>query len=326
MSDTALRRVLVATDFSVVADTAVERAAELAGAHHAELRLVHAVVYIEAAEVASALTAATYEQLLRTAGARLEELAVRLRGRGLRVSTAFDFGQPAQLILREAGQWRPDLLVVGTRGLGGWRHLLLGSTAERVIEQATCPVLAVHEGDPQRPLSGRRVLAATDFSAGARAALGRAVSLLDLGAGDSLVLAHVFHVPAMVTSPVVGPHVAAVAADGTLRQDALAALDREAAPLRAQGLPARWELLEGYPPEALVAAARRLGVDLVVMGTRGRTGLAHLLLGSTAERVLQRAPCPVLVVPAAAERMADAAPSAAEEPVATAVAAVDPEC
>jgi nucleotide-binding universal stress UspA family protein len=317
---------MVATDFSPAAATAVERAAELAAAHDAELRLVHAVVYVEAAEAASLPTAATYDQLLASGGARLEELAVRLRGRGLRVTLAFDFGQPAQLVLREAARWLPDLLVVGTRGLGGWRHLLLGSTAERILEHATCPVLAVHEGDPQRPLTHRRVLAATDFSSGAQEALRRAVSLLALGGGDSLVLAHVFHVPAMVTSPLGGAHVAAVGVDGTLRQDALAALDRESTPLRAQGLPVRWELLEGYPPEALVAAARRLDADLVVMGTRGRTGLAHLLLGSTAERVLQRAPCPVLVVPAAVQRAADAVPTASEEAAAPSFAAVDSEC
>jgi nucleotide-binding universal stress UspA family protein len=53
---------------------------------------------------------------------------------------------------------------------------------------------------------------------------------------------------------------------------------------------------EGYPPEVIVEAARELDVDLVAMGTHGRTGLRHLLLGSNAERVIEHAPCPVLTV------------------------------
>jgi nucleotide-binding universal stress UspA family protein len=53
---------------------------------------------------------------------------------------------------------------------------------------------------------------------------------------------------------------------------------------------------EGYPPEVIVSTAKSIGCDLITMGTHGGTGLAHLLLGSTAERVVQTAECPVLTV------------------------------
>jgi nucleotide-binding universal stress UspA family protein len=318
-----IRKILVATDFSPAAATAVERAAELATSSQAELRLVHAVVYAELAEEAIALEAATVEQLRRLAGERLEELATKLRGRGLRVSTLVDYGQPAPVILAAAGA-HTDLLVVGTRGLGGWRHLMLGSTAQRVLQRASCPVLAVHAGERQPPPRRRRVLVATDFSSGSREASRRAARVLALGEGDSVVLVHVYHEPVVVSGAVARSPRAVVEANH--RQEALAQLEAELEMLRAQGASARWELLEGYPPEALLDAARRLDADFMVMGSRGRTGLAHLLLGSTAERVLQRAPCAVLVVPSS--RPVAAVGETVDEGVVLvgAAAAVDEQC
>jgi universal stress protein A len=66
--------------------------------------------------------------------------------------------------------------------------------------------------------------------------------------------------------------------------------------MRANGLHAEAILRHGNPYEEIVNAAREIGVDLIVIGSHGYTGLGRLLLGSTADRVLQYAPCPVLVV------------------------------
>jgi nucleotide-binding universal stress UspA family protein len=69
-----------------------------------------------------------------------------------------------------------------------------------------------------------------------------------------------------------------------------------AEPLREEGLTVETRTDEGYPPEVIVNVAQEIGCDMIAMGTHGRTGLAHLLLGSTAERVVQHAGCPVLTV------------------------------
>ncbi|MGB6995571.1 MAG: universal stress protein, partial [Thermoanaerobaculia bacterium] len=73
-------------------------------------------------------------------------------------------------------------------------------------------------------------------------------------------------------------------------------LDKFAEPLRRNGIEVNILAIEGYPPEVIVDQAEFLKVDLVAMGTHGRTGLSHVLLGSTAERVVQKAACPVLTV------------------------------
>jgi nucleotide-binding universal stress UspA family protein len=183
MSDTTrhpLRKILVGTDFSLVAEAAVEQAARLAAASGAELRLIHAESYAEAAAAAAALQPATLEAMRAHALRQLENRAQELRRRGLAVSTFIEHGQPSVVLLSAGAAWGADLLVVGTRGLGGLQRLLLGSTARRVVERATCPVLAVHHAVPEGRGPRRRVLVATDFSADARGAARRAIEILGL--------------------------------------------------------------------------------------------------------------------------------------------------
>jgi nucleotide-binding universal stress UspA family protein len=296
-----MHRILAATDFSPAAGVALEHAATLALRAGAELRLLHVLPLpltpALAPETAVTLPVApglTEESLAAQA---LNECASGLRARGLEVSVSTPSGQPAEAIVAEAAVWHADLVVVGTRGHSAWRNLLLGSTAEQVVERAECPVLAVHAGDAPHEAATRRVLVATDFSATARAATRRAIALLGLTDRDTLVLAHVVRQPAPVASavpPYTGGEIHAL-----VRSESMAELVREAEGLRPVGLAPQVELLDGHPPTALAAAARELDADLIVIGTRGLSGFAHLLLGSTAERLVQSAQCPVLVVPPA---------------------------
>jgi len=147
---------------------------------------------------------------------------------------------------------------------------------------------------------------------------------LEIEAGDSVVLTHAHHLSPAVSMAVSPFNRSEI--DGLVRQEANAQLERESSELREMGLTCRHELLDGMPVATLVAATANIDADLVVIGTLGHTGLAHLLLGSTAERVAERAPCPVLVVPARAVAPAEAAN---EEPAAAApapVASVDEQC
>jgi nucleotide-binding universal stress UspA family protein len=133
----------------------------------------------------------------------------------------------------------------------------------------------------------RQILFATDFSDVSRRA-GRTAADLARHFGARL---HVLHVIPPVTDPTPAP-------------EALAAAVADLGP----GLDVVPATANGIASRQIVAHARRTGVDLIVIGTHGRTGFSHALLGSVAEAVVRRAPCQVLTVPAAA-----AAPAAPEE-------------
>lgn len=136
----------------------------------------------------------------------------------------------------------------------------------------------------------RRILVPTDGSERSRIALDRALELAQLTQGSVTGIfvvdqASFMGVPAGIEWDTLTQ---ALQAEG---RRALAELETAA---RAKGVPVETHLVEGHPAQRIVEAAARF--DLVCMATLGRTGFAHLLLGSVAERVIRHAPCPVLVV------------------------------
>jgi nucleotide-binding universal stress UspA family protein len=112
--------------------------------------------------------------------------------------------------------------------------------------------------------------------------------------GSKLVLVHAYHLPVEFQQL----EATYLPADfwANVRSEAESALGKTAEALRAQGFEVEVVVREGYPATVIEEEAQRLGADLIVIGTRGLSGLKHLLLGSVAERVVQRAPCPVLTV------------------------------
>jgi nucleotide-binding universal stress UspA family protein len=137
----------------------------------------------------------------------------------------------------------------------------------------------------------QRVLAPIDFSASAARVVEMAGRVVD--DGGEIVLLHVVDwVPTVVEGAFVGmPNVQET---NRVRDQSMQKLEEMR---RAHaGLPIRVEVVEGQPAAEIVDLAKRLPADVVVIGTHGRTGIGHLLLGSVAERVLRRASCPVLVV------------------------------
>lgn len=297
-----LQRIVAATDFSATAEAAVEWAGALAREHGAVLHLIHGLTvpvplpdYVPTQ--ASASTAAGLQATLHEiALGKLEEAARPARDAGIAVEVSADIGVPSQIITSHAREVEADLVVVGTQGLTGFRHLLLGSTAERVVQHAHCPVLTVHPSDRERQRRIRTILAPTDFSTTAARAIRVADSILGNADGSRarLVLLHAYQLPIEYTAYGAVPTSLDFMKDtGAEAQDKL---DQMAEELRAEGIDAEARICEGYPPEVIVEQAAELGADLIAMGTHGRTGLRHLLLGSTAERVVQHAGCPVLTV------------------------------
>ena len=147
-----------------------------------------------------------------------------------------------------------------------------------------------------QPLSIKRIIVGTDFSEGSDAAMATALAFAI--ANHAVVdLVHVLE-PGVLFAPV---SLGAMAlADGpALFEEIDRALAFRADEAQRAGLVCQTDSLQGFPPGEIVRHAKKTGADLIVIGTHGRTGIAHAILGSVAERIVQRAGCPVLVVPQA---------------------------
>jgi nucleotide-binding universal stress UspA family protein len=237
--------------------------------------------------------------LLQNASAQLVDLKGRAGRRGIAVTTRVATGIPSEEVITAARAEDSDLIVVGTRGKTGLAHILLGSTAERVIRGAPCPVLAVRtepvdieqEGSGSRPVTLERILVPVDFSDCSLDALEYA-AVVAQQAEASLTLVHVLE-------PVT------YGLDFTLDQSKTRhseveswrkRLEELASSLRAFHISVESRLWGGLPVDSILDAAQTLPCDLIVMGTHGRRGISHAISGSVAEAVLRKARVPVLTV------------------------------
>ena len=292
-----VQTILATTDFSTTAAAGVEWAAEIAKSHQARIVLVHALappIPPAASPDFIAMPPDFHQQYRDAAVQKLEAAAGRLRARGIETLTELGVGPAAPTVIELAAKYSADLIVLGTRGLTGFRHLLLGSTAQHVVQKARCPVLAVHPDDAEKHRAIRSILVPTDFSEGTESVLQAAGSILHPDKDARLVLLHAYHLPVEFTALGTVPMTPRLYADAA--DQAREKLEELAKPLRALGIRVETVAREGYPPTVIEEEARAQQVDLIAMGTHGRSGLRHLLLGSTAERVVQHAPCPVLTV------------------------------
>ncbi len=143
-------------------------------------------------------------------------------------------------------------------------------------------------------ISIRRVLVPVDFSDHSAKALEYAIAIAK-ALGSKIDLIHAYHVPVAVQ----GPYTAPIPVEYTesIRKGAQANLDEWLQRVTASGVSGESHLVQGPPAVAITDAAQALGVDHIVMGTRGLTGLRHVILGSVAERTVRLSACPVTTVP-----------------------------
>lgn len=305
------RKVLVATDLSLGSDEAVRRAAAVARRSGAALAVCHVVP--------NALRASVLFPQLNvpeptSAVALTDRAAEAVAGQVSRVAalerSSYELfvaeGAPDARVVAAAEEWAADLVVVGASGRSATERLLLGSVAERVVRHASVPVLVA------RPGNGRGVLAATDLSDPSLPALSAGAAEAR-EAGCRLLAMH-----ALELSPGLVADATAAFGGGPLPpppelvdQMRALAVDSLTTAVGLAGAPdAEVVVAEGPAAAAVLAAATARDVDVVVIGTTGKTGLARLLLGSVAEAVVRTAPCSVLVVRAAAGPSAEAGPGA----------------
>lgn len=293
-------RALIATDGSACAAVAVDLAAELGWP---EGTLLHVVQVVEAEAgllggpwpaVEGVDVAAIEADLLAAAQRTVAEASQRLSRSGVRVESEVLRGRPATQIVSAASSMRAGLIIVGSRGHGTIESMILGSVSAEVVDHATIPVLVArgHRAGP--------CILAWDGSAGASAAADRlrdwplfqrqpvrVVSVTDP------------EIPWWSGIPEIGaPGMGESYADAI--EETRRALEASAQTivrdLRRAGVDATGEMREGDAASEILRAARDRGAGLILMGSRGRTGLARVLMGSVARNVLHHAPCSVLIV------------------------------
>jgi Universal stress protein UspA and related nucleotide-binding proteins len=296
-----IERILVPLDFSPASMKALDYAVSLAKEFRAAVHLVH----VHPADEAASMPGAAH--LLLQSAEAIERLNDELAGIHRKRVEPFcpenchiRGGRPYQEIIRLAREIAADLIVLSTRGHSGLKHLLLGSTAERVVRGAPCPVLVARKRKRRSKASPetfaiRTILVPTDFSQCALAGAEYAAFL----ARTLRATLRLFHAIYPYTNYVfvdrAGVRLSGLveAVEETARQemDALKQMDF------FRGLPVQTETLPGHAVDEICAAASEPDVDLVVTSTHGRTGFKHAVIGSVAEHVVRYAGCPVLVVP-----------------------------
>jgi nucleotide-binding universal stress UspA family protein len=297
----ALERILCPIDFSEFSARAAACAGALARHHGARLVLLH-VSYVQ---VPPAAFGAGPGPLL------LDERAIKALEEDLRAFAAPHVdasvltearvvqGAAAPEILAAATASRADLIVLGTHGRGGFERLMLGSVADKVVRKAVCPVITVPRAAEEASASARfsRIVCATDFSEGSRAALSWALAFA--GTPDArLTLVHVLDWPDVPEEGEPFASTLTEARDRWLEQ--LRRRVHEALPAEARsGVTVEEVLATGTPYKEILQAAAERRADLIVMGVHGRGALDLRLFGSTTSEVLRRAACSVLTVRAA---------------------------
>ncbi len=289
-----MRRVLCPVDFSECSVKAFEFAQSLAERFGAELLVLHSIeLWSEPLSVPPSSVFDEYRRLLLKEGeARLERFIEAQSHRNVQPKRYVKEGLPADHILAMATEQAVDRIVLGTHGRRGIDRLMLGSVTERVLRHAPCPVLVVRKSSRDRVDSDRpghsfpfhRILCCTDFSSLSEKALEHAGSLAQEYDAE-LVLLHVLDEYADAGATV-------ERTDNAKRQ-----LERLASSTPCKPGTVKTAVRLGRAYEQIIQVATEINTDLVAVGVRGRNALDVAVFGSTAYRVIQLGPCPVLVVP-----------------------------
>jgi nucleotide-binding universal stress UspA family protein len=298
--DSSEKRVLLAIDGSEPSSLGVDLVAEVAWPAGTQIVVAQAVqdgagLFGGPWPVAEAVTTDRLEARIRAAAQTTVDAAcARLARPDLKVEGIVLTGRPASVIVEHARRMEAHLIVVGSRGHGTIESMVLGSVSAELVDHAPAPVLVVRGRRIERIVLGwdgsscaahaADLLRNWPIFAGSRI---RVVSVADV------------EIPWWTGFPEAGSAelipMYADAADASRKQHDELARGMTAS-LQSSGLTAEAERRAGDAATEIIAAAVASDADLIVMGTRGRTGLTRLVLGSVARNVLQHAKCSVLIV------------------------------
>ena len=203
------------------------------------------------------------------------------------IKTVCEEGEIYERIIDLADAENCDLIVMGRRGLGRFEKTLVGNVTARVIGHTQRDVLVVPE---KVPVGWKNILFATDGSKYSEAAANRVIDFAK-SYGGNLKTVSVVNVPPEIYSHIMAPE----AVNGLVKK-ATSYVGDVQKKAEAQGVEAEVSVQEGEAWQVVTDLARKGDINLIVIGSHGRTGLRRLLMGSVAEKIIGNAPCPVLVV------------------------------
>ena len=269
-----LEKLLLATDRSAYSEGAVREAITFAKKCSSRLSVMSV---LETNPEYETIGASAYQKEEDEATKYLESIRSRASQEGIYyIDTALHFGEnPSRLIVNEAAEKKADMIIIGRRGRTGLMKVLMGKTAANLIGQAPCKVLIVPRA---ARIDCRNILVATDGSTHSIAAASEAIGIAKR-CGSTIIAISAMH-----------------SEEGS--EEAKAHVRQVVEMAQKEGISAEALTPIGRSHDVIVEIAGGRGVDLIVMGSYGKTGLKKLLMGSSTEKVIGHASCAVLVVKA----------------------------
>jgi universal stress protein E len=290
------KRILVAVDFSAHSEAALQQGIWLARTQGASVVLAHTLPDLrEVAHRASALAkldllqgeGELFQREIRHASdGKMRRMIEEHRASDLDIKYETLLGDPFVELIHAVQSERYDLVLAGSRGMAAWKQILVGSTATRLVRK--CPasvwiVKAEHVGPP------KVVLAPTDFSDVSWKAVKQGLSI----AQQAKAAFHLLHVIDERDTPV---EIAAPAIRKEINVAVEKRLNLALESMQIDRTQIELHLALGTPWKEISRLSQHLNVDLIAMGTVGRSGIQGLLLGNTAEKVLRTCDCSILTV------------------------------
>jgi nucleotide-binding universal stress UspA family protein len=290
----ALQHIVVGVDFTDQADSALTQAVELAVKRESRLSVLHIIdeKMLRYWETLPIPPADVEGKLLEETKKKVQACVATVQPEGFELEAHVFFGKPAKSMLDYCHQEHSDLLIVGQRGATLLERLLLGSTAERLMRLSDVPVLMVRPGSESK---FQNIMVGTDCTAGSISAVSFAASLAK--AEDAKL--NIVYV-SDDTLDLVGP-------DQQQRERAHQNFESFLAmsELNLDGVTFEKHLAYGIPRTEMLSLSKKLGVDLLILGTAGRSGLSGFILGNTAESIAPALECSLLTIKAGTQNGTD---------------------
>lgn len=283
---TKIHRILCATDFSDVSRIVVPYSIELAAELNAELYVCH-VIDLPTISVYGEAVFDPITQQQRFMDFARREIEKEIQDAPVETTPLVTIGHSTEEITRLASDYDVDLVVAATHGRSGLKRLFLGSVTARLMRILSCPILVLRtieelEKPHRQTIPFKRILVGCDFSRDSDAALQRSLNIAQEFESE-LHLVHVVE--------------SGEPASGDLNEairEKLSSMVPEDAMNWCEGV--KTSVLEGKPHAELIRYADIHEIDLIALGVRGQGMVESLFVGSTTDRVVRRAPCPVLSV------------------------------
>jgi nucleotide-binding universal stress UspA family protein len=295
-----LKNVLWTTDLSDFSIGTVEYGINLAKLYDAKLYLCHVVNLPSVAAFYGGVYVDTVEEQNRSMAFAKEQIEALMRRKDVDWEPLVGTGYIADEITRIVEEKHIDLVISATHARTGLRRLLLGSVTERLMRALRCPLMVLRgpQAADEIPFSAsvrfQKIMIGCDFSPDATLAFDYGMSLAQEFQSE-VHLVHVMEPPVYIDweRPLAAPGEALRSEMKNKLTSRLAAMVTEDA---HHWCTPKTTVLEGSPDDGLTRYAVENRIDLIVMGLRGRNLVEDLLIGSTTDRVVRRAPCPVMSV------------------------------